>query len=171
MALWAAICGTRMLWASGLVVDEVSGEVRWQTLAGTVADAPGGTLVEGRSTAMSSGAVSRPGPPWSTTARVGWLVLVAAAGLGVVAHGAGMFVPEFLASLGAFLSVNVVVAAGGILLWSGRRMGAVLALAPLPLEVLFWLGYALPLPPLIALLRTTLVAAAWHDLRSHHGST
>jgi hypothetical protein len=79
-----------------------------------------------------------------------------------------MSIPEFVASLGAFLAVNLVVAAGGILLWHGRRTGAVLALAPLPLEVLFWLGYALPIPPLIALLRIALVAAVWRGLRSRH---
>jgi len=77
-----------------------------------------------------------------------------------------MSIAEFVASLGAFLSVNLVVAAGGVVLWSGRRIGAVLALAPLPLEVLFWLGYALPIPPVVALLRIVLVAAAWHDLRA-----
>jgi hypothetical protein len=77
-----------------------------------------------------------------------------------------MSIPQFIASLGAFLAVNLVVAVGGIMLWRGRRMGAVLALGPLPLELLFWLGYALPIPPLTALLRIALVAAAWHDLRA-----
>ena len=70
---------------------------------------------------------------------------------------------EFVATLGAFLAVNSVVAAGGVLLWFGRRAGAVIALAPLPIEFAFWLGYALPFPPLIALLRIALVAAAWHQ--------
>ena len=64
-----------------------------------------------------------------------------------------MTINEFVASLGAFVVVNAVVAAGGILLWTGRRAGAWLSLAPLPLEVAFWIGYALPFPPLIALLR------------------
>ena len=68
---------------------------------------------------------------------------------------------EFVATLGAFLAVNSVVAAGGVLLWFGRRAGAVIALALLPIEFAFWLGYALPFPPLIALLRIALVAAAW----------
>ena len=81
-----------------------------------------------------------------------------------------MTINEFVASLGAFVAVNAVVAAGGILLWTGRRAGAWLSLAPLPLEVAFWIGYALPLPPLIALLRVALVVVAWRDLRAHLGA-
>jgi hypothetical protein len=77
-----------------------------------------------------------------------------------------MSIPHFVASLGAFLAVNAVVATGGILLWAGRRSGAVPSLAPLPVELLFWWGYALPFPPLVALLRVALVATAWHGLRS-----
>ena len=77
-----------------------------------------------------------------------------------------MTVTEFVGSLGAFVAVNAVVAAGGILLWTGRRAGAVLSLAPLPLEVVFWIGYALPFPPLIALLRLALVVVAWRGLRT-----
>ena len=81
-----------------------------------------------------------------------------------------MTINEFVASLGAFVAVNAVVAAGGILLWTGRRAGAWLSLAPLPLEVAFWIGYALPFPPLIALLRVALVVAAWRGLRAHPAS-
>lgn len=77
-----------------------------------------------------------------------------------------MTINEFVASLGAFVAVNAVVAAGGILLWTGRRAGAWLSLAPLPLEVAFWIGYALPFPPLIALLRVALVVVAWRGLRT-----
>ena len=77
-----------------------------------------------------------------------------------------MTINEFVASLGAFVAVNAVVAAGGILLWTGRRAGAWLSLAPLPLEVAFWIGYALPFPPLIALLRVALVVVAWRGLRA-----
>lgn len=80
-----------------------------------------------------------------------------------------MTINDFVASLGAFAAVNAVVAAGGILLWTGRRVGAWLSLAPLPLEVAFWIGYALPFPPLIALLRVGLVVAAWRGLRAHQG--
>jgi hypothetical protein len=58
---------------------------------------------------MSSVTVSRPRPR-STTARVGWLVLVVTAVLGVVNHGAGVFViaeeePEPL-MFAAFAAVN-----------------------------------------------------------------
>ena len=80
-----------------------------------------------------------------------------------------MTINEFVASLGAFVAVNAVVAAGGILLWTGRRAGAWFSLAPLPLEVAFWIGYALPFPPLIALLRVALNVAAWRGLRAYPG--
>lgn len=56
--------------------------------------------------------------------------------------------PErFAAQLGAFLVLMLVVSWGGWLLWRGRRAGAVLALATIPVEALFWYGFALPIPP------------------------
>jgi hypothetical protein len=46
--------------------------------------------------------------------------------------------PErFAAQLGAFLVLMLVVSWGGWLLWRGRRAGAVLALATIPVEALF----------------------------------
>jgi hypothetical protein len=81
-----------------------------------------------------------------------------------------MTVNQFVTSLGGFLAVNAVVAAGGVLLWRGRRAGAVVSLAPMPLEVAFWVGYALPIPPVIAVARVALVAAAWRGLQPRrHG--
>lgn len=74
--------------------------------------------------------------------------------------------PErFAAQLGAFLVLMLVVSSGGWLLWRGRRAGAVLALATIPVEALFWYGFALPIPPLLALARVALVIAAWPRLR------
>jgi hypothetical protein len=74
--------------------------------------------------------------------------------------------PErFAAQLGAFLVVLLFVSWGGWLLWGGRRAGAVLAVATIPLEALFWYGFALPFPPLLALPRVALVIAAWPQLR------
>ena len=50
-------------------------------------------------------------------------------------------------------------------MWRGRRAGAVLAVALIPIEAVFWYGYALPIPPALALLRVGLTAAAWPRLR------
>jgi hypothetical protein len=74
--------------------------------------------------------------------------------------------PErFAAQLGAFFVVMLIVSWGGWLLWRGWRAGAVLAVATIPLEALFWYGFALPIPPLLALVRVVLVIAAWPRLR------
>jgi hypothetical protein len=34
----------------------------------------------------------------------------------------------------------------------------------LPLGAVYWWGFALPIPPVLALVRTALIVAAWHDL-------
>jgi hypothetical protein len=69
--------------------------------------------------------------------------------------------PErFAAQLGAFVVVMLVVSWGGWLLWRGSRAGAVVAVATIPVEALFWYGFALPIPPLLALIRVVLVIAA-----------
>jgi len=74
--------------------------------------------------------------------------------------------PErFAAQLGAFFVVLLVVSWGGWLLWRGLRAGAVVVIATIPLEALFWYGFALPFPPLLALARVVLVIAAWPRLR------
>jgi hypothetical protein len=45
----------------------------------------------------------------------------------------------------------------GWLLWRRRRSGAILALALLPVEVAFWIGFALPLGPVLGVARTALI--------------
>ena len=40
-----------------------------------------------------------------------------------------------------------------------------LAPATIPVEALFWYGFALPTPPLLALARVALLIAAWPRLR------
>jgi hypothetical protein len=48
--------------------------------------------------------------------------------------------PERLAAqLGAFFVMMLVVSWGGWLLWRGSRAGAIVALATIPVEALFWL--------------------------------
>lgn len=73
---------------------------------------------------------------------------------------------EFAATTVAFTAVTLVVAGGAYRLWGGHRDGAVLVLATLPVEALFWYGYALPIPPVLAVLRVALIGAAWSRLRA-----
>jgi hypothetical protein len=44
------------------------------------------------------------------------------------------------------------------LLWAGKRSGALLQFALLPAEAAFWYGFALPIPPLLAIIRLVLTA-------------
>ena len=67
---------------------------------------------------------------------------------------------QFAVTLVAFFIVSQVAAFAGWLVWRGRRAGAVLAMATLPFEVVFWIGYALPFPPIGAVLRVLLLAVA-----------
>src|SRR3954447_19348302 len=65
----------------------------------------------------------------------------------------------------AFLLVCVAELVAGWLLWRYRRLGGLLALGLLPLEFAFWIGFALPLGPVVGLARTVLVFMAWSSLR------
>ncbi len=56
----------------------------------------------------------------------------------------------------AVCAAEVVV---GALLWSDATIAPWLALALLPLELVFWIGFALPFGPLLGLARTALVVA------------
>ena len=50
------------------------------------------------------------------------------------------------------------------LLWNGKRTGAIVQFGLLPVEALFWYGFALPIPPLFAAIRFALIAKAWRKL-------
>jgi hypothetical protein len=56
-------------------------------------------------------------------------------------------------------------AIAGFLLWRGSMSGAVLALVLLPVGGVFWWGFALPIPPIVALVRTVLILLSWQALR------
>jgi hypothetical protein len=88
--------------------------------------------------------------------------------LGFRAYGGGPFerfgVHTTVALLVAFLLLGVLEGVAGWLLWDGRKAGAVLALALLPLGAVFWWGFALPIPPILAVIRTVLMLHSW---RSH----
>ena|SRR5687768_879093 len=74
--------------------------------------------------------------------------------------------PEvFAVLLGLFAALSALEAYAAWLLWNGAHVGAFLALALLPFEIVFWAGFALPFPPLIAAARLGLLAAGWSALR------
>ena len=70
----------------------------------------------------------------------------------------------FVWQLAAFLGVSAINAWSGWLIWRGRRSGAVLNLALLPVEAIFWVGFALPLPWLFGAARVGLLAASLRSL-------
>lgn len=88
--------------------------------------------------------------------------------MGFPAYGGGPFervgISTTVPLLAAFLLVcSLEIAAGG-LLWDANKVGAILALALLPFGALFSWGFALPIPPLLALVRTVLIALNWEQL-------
>jgi len=74
----------------------------------------------------------------------------------------------FLLLLTGFLIVTLAAAWAAWLMWHGSRSGGVLTLALLPVEAVFWLGFALPLPWLLGLIRAGLVIAGWKSLGRLH---
>ncbi|MBD0338229.1 MAG: hypothetical protein ICV67_02975 [Thermoleophilia bacterium] len=66
-----------------------------------------------------------------------------------------------VALLIAFFLVTLVASVFAWMFWRGSELGAALSLAWLPVEAVFWYGFALPLPWLIGVLRAVLVALAW----------
>ena len=71
---------------------------------------------------------------------------------------------RFVVRLLMFLALHLVVAGAAWLLWRGSRIGASLSLITIPAEAVFWIGFALPFPWLIAAIRVALIATAWRSL-------
>lgn len=69
--------------------------------------------------------------------------------------------------LAAFVVVSVLEGVAGWLIWNHHRSGAVLGLALIPFAAVFWVGFELPIPPLIALGRAAIVIANWGLLSNH----
>ena len=67
----------------------------------------------------------------------------------------------FVLLLMAFFGVTLLAAAGAWLLWNGSRAGALLCLVLLPVEAVFWYGFALPIPWLMGTARAVLIAVVW----------
>lgn len=69
-----------------------------------------------------------------------------------------------IARLLVYSGVSLAAVLSGWLLWQRCKAGAVLNLGLLPVEAVFWLGFALPIPWLFGIARATLVALAWQEL-------
>ena len=67
----------------------------------------------------------------------------------------------FLLLLTAFFTVTLMASWAAWLIWNGSQAGAILSLIVLPVEVAFWLGFALPIPWILGLARVALLANAW----------
>ena len=48
--------------------------------------------------------------------------------------------------MGALVAFLVVTLVAAWLMWNGSKVGAIVGLALLPLEAVFWIGFALPVP-------------------------
>lgn len=77
---------------------------------------------------------------------------------------------EFRGRLHAYLGVTALVAGSGWLLQRRSRLGGVLNLALLPVEAVFWTGFALPIPWLLGAARVVLVARGWRALEPRWSS-
>jgi hypothetical protein len=88
--------------------------------------------------------------------------IVSKAGIDVSAHGFAATAAEarrIAEEIGAPTVITSHVLSGGRM--QAGRAGAVLALALLPLEFAFWIGFALPLPPVAGVARTAMIVMAW----------
>lgn len=63
-----------------------------------------------------------------------------------------------------YFGLSVAAIWSGWLLRRRRKAGALLNLGLLPLETVFWIGFALPLPWLFGFSRVALVSLAWPEL-------
>lgn len=89
--------------------------------------------------------------------------------MGFPAYGRGPFerhdVPTTVPLLLGFLVVCIAECVAGWFLWQGSNIGAVVALASLPSGAVYWWGFALPFPPIFAVVRTVLIVSNWQSLQ------
>ena len=92
--------------------------------------------------------------------------------MGFPTYGEGPFervgIESTVPLMSAFVGVCAAECLAGGLLWRGRRSGAMLSLALLPVEAAFWAGFALPIPPVLAAVRT---ASVLWNRRKWRGAT
>lgn len=83
--------------------------------------------------------------------------------LGFPTYGGGPFerwgLPTSTALLLGFVALCAAEVVVVVLLWRDATTAPWLALALLPVELVFWIGFALPFGPLLGLARTALVVA------------
>lgn len=84
--------------------------------------------------------------------------------LGFPTYGQGPFerlgIPTSVPLLVAFLAVCVAEVVVGVAIWVEAPGAKVVALALLPVELVFWFGFALPLGPPLGIARTVLLLMA-----------
>ena len=87
---------------------------------------------------------------------------------GFPAYGGGAFERHGLLTtiplLLGFLVVCILEGVAGSLLWGGHMSGAILAVILLVPGALFWWGFDLPYPPMLAIVRTVLLVLGWSSL-------
>lgn len=66
----------------------------------------------------------------------------------------------FVVMLVVFFALMLVVSYAAWLVWRGSRTGVVVALVLLPVEAVFWIGFALPFPWPIGIARAALLISA-----------
>lgn len=86
--------------------------------------------------------------------------------MGLPTYGEGPFerwgIKTTIPLLVAFVLVCATEFVAGWMLWNSDKGGALLALALLPIELTFWIGFALPFGPIFAVARTGLILIAWN---------
>ena len=60
--------------------------------------------------------------------------------------------------------VMLIVAWTAWLVWNASTTGAILALALIAIEIVFWIGFALPIPWLLGAARVVLLLLGWKSL-------
>lgn len=90
--------------------------------------------------------------------------------LGFPTNGGGPFesigIDTSAALQAGFLAVCSAEIGTGLLLWTGRRFGPASAVALLPFELAYWVGFALPLGPILGLARSLLLARSLRSNRN-----
>lgn len=66
--------------------------------------------------------------------------------------------------LGVFVALCGAQLFAGWLMWNGHRLGAIVMLAMLPLEIALWIGFDLPFPPPAAAVRVAFLLIGWSAL-------
>lgn len=84
--------------------------------------------------------------------------------MGFPTYGGGPFerwgFPTTIALMGAFVVVCVCEVIVGVMIWLDAPFAKALSLALLPIELLFWIGFALPFGPILGILRTVFLLLA-----------